>query len=63
MYFGDSIKGTAEFSYISIGIGMALGFLVGAIPIPIPGIGTLAVGLSGVLIVALIPVTCGGPAA
>ena len=25
-YFGDSIKGTAEFSYISIGIGMALGF-------------------------------------
>ena len=53
-YFGDSIKGTAEFSYISIGIGMALGFLVGAIPIPLPGIGTLAVGLSGVLIVALV---------
>ena len=53
-YFGDSIKGTAEFSYISIGIGMALGFLIGAIQIPLPGIGTLAVGLSGVLIVALI---------
>ncbi len=53
-YFGDSIKGTAELSYISIGIGMALGFLVGVIPIPLPGIGTLAVGLSGVLIVALI---------
>jgi len=30
-FFGDSIKGTAEFSYISIGLGMALGFLVGAI--------------------------------
>ena len=53
-YFGDSIKGTAEFSYISIGIGMALGFLVGAIQFPLPGIGKLAVGLSGVLIVALI---------
>ena len=53
-YFGDSIKGTAEFSYISIGIGMALGFLLGAIQIPLPGIGKLAVGLSGVLIVALI---------
>ncbi len=53
-YFGDSIKGTAEFSYISIGIGMALGFLVGAIPIPVPGIGKLSIGLSGVLIVALI---------
>jgi len=53
-YFGDSIKGTAEFSYISIGLGMALGFLVGAIQIPLPGIGKIAVGLSGVLIVALI---------
>ena len=53
-YFGDSIKGTAEFSYISIGIGMALGFLIGAIQIPIPGIGKIAVGLSGVLIMALI---------
>jgi len=53
-YFGDSIKGTAEFSYISIGIGMALGFLVGAIQIPLPFIGKLSVGLAGVLIMALI---------
>ncbi len=51
--FGDSIKGTAEFSYISIGLGMALGFLLGAIPIPVPGIGTMALGLPGVLIVSL----------
>lgn len=53
-FFGDSIKGTAEFSYISIGLGMAVGFLVGAIQIPLPGIGKLAIGLAGVLIVALI---------
>lgn len=53
-FFGDSIKGTAEFSYISIGLGMAIGFLIGAIQLPIPGIGKLAIGLSGVLIVALI---------
>ena len=53
-FFGDSIKGTAEFSYISIGLGMALGFLIGAISIPLPGIGKIALGLSGVLIVALI---------
>jgi putative transport protein len=53
-YFGDSIKGTAEFSYISIGIGMALGFLIGAVQIPIPGIGKIAIGLSGVLVMALI---------
>jgi putative transport protein len=53
-YFGDSIKGTAELSYVSIGLGMALGFLLGGIPIPIPGVGTIALGLSGVLIVALL---------
>jgi putative transport protein len=53
-YFGDSIKGTAEFSYVSIGLGMALGFLIGAITIPVPGIGQISLGLSGVLITALI---------
>ena len=36
-FFGDSIKTTAEFSYISIGLGMAVGFLIGAIQLPIPG--------------------------
>ena len=53
-FFGDSIKGTAEFSYISIGLGMAVGLLIGAISIPVPGIGKIALGLSGVLIVALV---------
>jgi putative transport protein len=52
-FFGDSIKGTAEFSYISIGLGMALGLMVGAINIPLPGVGTVALGLSGVLIAGL----------
>ena len=33
---------------------MALGFLLGAIQIPLPAIGKLSIGLSGVLIVALI---------
>jgi putative transport protein len=53
-FFGDSIKATAEFSYIGIGIGMALGFLIGAIQLPLPGIGKISVGLSGVLIMALV---------
>ncbi len=53
-FFGDSIKTTAEFSYIGIGIGMALGFLIGAIQLPLPGIGKISVGLSGVLIMALV---------
>src|SRR6186713_1089432 len=37
-----------------MGLGMAAGFLLGAIQLPIPGIGKIAVGLSGVLIMALI---------
>jgi putative transport protein len=53
-FFGDSIRGTAEFSYISIGLGMAVGFLLGAVRIPIPGIGRLTMGLSGVLLLALV---------
>jgi putative transport protein len=53
-FFGDSIKATAEFSYIGIGIGMALGFLLGAIRFPLPAVGRISLGLSGVLIVALV---------
>ena len=53
-FFGDSIKSTAEFSYISIGIGMAVGFLLGVVPVSLPGAGRITLGLSGVLIVALL---------
>jgi putative transport protein len=54
-YFGDTIKATAEFSYVSLGIGMVLGVLLGLVPIPIPGIGTVTLGIGGgPLIVALI---------
>jgi putative transport protein len=54
-HFGDSIKSTTEFSYISIGIGMVLGVILGSIPIPVPGVGTLKLGVAGgPLIVALI---------
>ncbi|MGV3532983.1 MAG: aspartate:alanine exchanger family transporter [Chthoniobacteraceae bacterium] len=53
-FFGDSIKTTAEFSYIGIGVGIALGFLIGAIQLPLPGIGKISVGLCGVLLMALI---------
>jgi putative transport protein len=53
-FFGDSIKGTAEVSYISVGLGMALGFALGAITLPIPGIGKFTIGFVGVLLVALI---------
>src|SRR5262245_27193997 len=54
-YFGDTVKSTAEFSYVSLGIGMVLGVLLGLIPIPIPGVGTVTLGIGGgPLIVALI---------
>jgi len=52
-FFGDSIKGTADFSYISIGIGAALGLLIGLIPLPVPGLGKLTLGLAGLLLLAL----------
>ena len=54
-YFGDTVKATAEFSYVSLGLGMVLGVLLGLIPIPIPGVGTVTLGIGGgPLIVALI---------
>lgn len=52
-FFGDSIKGTADLRFISIGIGAALGLLVGLIPLPVPGIGKLTLGLAGLLLLAL----------
>lgn len=54
-HFGDTVKAAAEFSYVSLGLGMALGVLLGLIPIPIPGVGTVTLGIGGgPLIVALI---------
>jgi putative transport protein len=51
--FGDSIKGTADLSFISIGIGAALGLLIGLIPLTLPGVGKLTLGLAGLLLLAL----------
>jgi putative transport protein len=54
-FFGDTVKSAAEFSYVSVGFGMVLGVLLGLIPIPIPGVGTVTMGIGGgPLIVALI---------
>src|SRR3954454_13687277 len=44
-FFGDTVKATAEFSYVSLGIGMVLGVLLGLIPIPIPGVGVVTLGI------------------
>lgn len=54
-YFGDSIKGNAELSFVSIGVGIALGLLLGMIPVPLPGGGTFSLGVAGgPLVMALI---------
>ena len=36
-FFGDSIRGTAETDFGSVGLGMALGVILGLIPLPLPG--------------------------
>lgn len=46
-YFGDSLKSTAEFSYVSVGLGMSLGVLLGLISVPIPAVGSFSLGLAG----------------
>lgn len=54
-YFGDSIKSTTEVSYLSVGLGMSLGVLLGLIQVPLPVIGSFSIGLAGgPLVVALI---------
>lgn len=54
-FFGDSIRGTTEFSYAALGTGMVLGVLLGTATFPVPVLGSFKLGVSGgSLIVALI---------
>src|SRR6516162_2234762 len=46
-HFGDSVLAEASFSFVALGLGIALGALVGLIPIPIPGVGKVTLGLAG----------------
>ena len=51
-YFGDSIKSTTEVSYVSVGLGMSLGVLLGLVQVPIPGLGQISMGVAGGPLVA-----------
>jgi putative transport protein len=54
-FFGDSIRGTAEMDFASVGIGLVLGVLVGMIPITFGDLGTFHLGFAGgPLLVALV---------
>jgi putative transport protein len=54
-HFGDSIKAQSEFSFVSLGLGFVLAALVGMVPIPIPGVGSISLGMAGgPLIVGLV---------
>lgn len=53
--FGDSYRGVSEIDVMTFGLGVALGLLLGMLPIPLPGGLTLKLGAAGgPLIVALI---------
>jgi putative transport protein len=54
-YFGDSIRGTAEMNYLSLGLGLSIGVALGMVPLPVPGFGFFKLGYAGgPLIVALL---------
>ncbi len=46
-FFGDSYKALAEIDVITFGVGVALGLLVGSIPVPLPGGSSFRLGLAG----------------
>lgn len=54
-FFGDSARGLSDINPIALGIGIALGFAIGHIPIPMGGGATFSLGgAAGALIVGLI---------
>ena len=54
-FFGDSYRELRELDVLSFSVGVALGLLVGAIAIPLPGGGSFALGFAGgPLIVGLV---------
>jgi putative transport protein len=46
-FFGDSFQSLSEIDYISMSLGIALGLLLGEIPIPLPGGSSFKLGVAG----------------
>ncbi len=54
-FFGDSARGLTDINPVALGAGLALGLLIGAIPIPLPGGSSFAIGsAAGALLVGLV---------
>ncbi len=54
-YFGDSSRGLTAVNPIALGLGMAVGILLGSVPLPLPGGATFVLGMAlGALLVGLI---------
>jgi putative transport protein len=54
-FFGDSYRAASEVDILTFGLGLALGLLLGILPIPLPGGLTVSLGFAGgPLIVALV---------
>ncbi|MDO4888058.1 MAG: TrkA C-terminal domain-containing protein [Actinomycetaceae bacterium] len=54
-WLGDSAKGLTYINPIALGLGLALGYVIGEIPFPLPGGGEFSLGYTaGILIVGLI---------
>lgn len=54
-YLGDSEHGTADINPLGLALGLAIGLAFGALPILVPGLGTLVLGnAAGPLIVGLV---------
>lgn len=54
-FFGDSSRGLSDINPVALGLGMALGMMIGQIPFPIPGGHTFAIGAAaGTLIMGLV---------
>lgn len=53
-WLGDSSRGLTDINPVAFGLGLALGAVIGAIPIPVPGGSFTLGGAAGVLIVGLV---------
>jgi len=51
-YFGDSYRRLSEIDVVSLGLGIALGLVLGRIPLSLPGVGGFTLGIAGGPLVA-----------